>query len=95
MQDILQEILSEIIKVEQFVKVDLWEFDLIVIGGECFFFCNELNEKGELLIWQGRQYELYLIQVQDFEMNGKGVFFCLNFVVVNFFGLVMGMVEDL
>lgn len=63
MQDIPQETLSETTKAEQSAKVDLWEFDLTAIGGERFFFCNEPNEKGEPLTWQGRQYEPYPIQV--------------------------------
>ncbi len=53
MQDIPQETLSETTKAEQSAKVDLWEFDLTAIGGERFFFCNEPNEKGEPLTWQG------------------------------------------
>lgn len=95
MQDIPQETLSETTKAEQSAKVDLWEFDLTAIGGERFFFCNEPNEKGEPLTWQGRQYEPYPIQVQDFEMNGKGASPRPNLVVANLFGLVTGMAEDL
>lgn len=62
MPDIPQKTLNEITKAEQSVKVDLWVFDLTAISGERFFFCNEPNEKGKPLIWQGRQYELYPIQ---------------------------------
>ncbi|ECI3890386.1 phage minor tail protein L, partial [Salmonella enterica subsp. enterica] len=47
MQDIPQDILNETTKAEQSARVDLWEFDLTVIGGERYFFCNEPNEKGE------------------------------------------------
>lgn len=75
--------------------MDLWEFDLTAIGGERYFFCNEPNEKGEPLTWQGRQYEPYPIQAQDFEMNGKGTSPRPNLVVSNLFGLVTGMAEDL
>ncbi|EHW3642440.1 phage minor tail protein L [Salmonella enterica] len=95
MQDIPQETLNETTKAEQSAKVDLWEFDLTAIGGERYFFCNEANEKGEPVTWQGRQYEPYPIQAQDFEMNGKGVSPRPNFVVSNMFGLVTGMAEDL
>ncbi|EJX4538010.1 phage minor tail protein L, partial [Salmonella enterica] len=56
MQDIPQSTLNETTKAEQSAKVDLWEFDLTAIGGERYFFCNEPNEKGEPLTWQGRQY---------------------------------------
>ncbi|ECW2476957.1 phage minor tail protein L, partial [Salmonella enterica subsp. enterica serovar Florida] len=95
MQDIPQETLNETTKAEQSAKVDLWEFDLTAIGGERYFFCNEANEKGEPVTWQGRQYEPYPIQAQDFEMNGKGVSPRPNLVVSNMLGMVTGMAEDL
>ncbi|MCV9236343.1 phage minor tail protein L, partial [Escherichia coli] len=37
----------------------LWEIDLTEVGGERYFFCNEQNEKGEPVTWQGRQYQPY------------------------------------
>ncbi len=47
MQDIHEESLNESVKSEQSPRVVLWEIDLTVQGGERYFFCNELNEKGE------------------------------------------------
>lgn len=79
MQDIPQETLSETTKAEQSAKVDLWEFDLTAIGGERFFFCNEPNEKGEPLTWQGRQYEPYPIQVSDRRLFGLHHFTCRGY----------------
>ncbi len=38
------------------------EIDLTEVGGERYFFCNEQNEKGEPVTWQGRQYQPYPIQ---------------------------------
>lgn len=70
MQDIPQETLSETTKAEQSAKVDLWEFDLTAIGGERFSSVTN-RTKRRAVNWQGRQYEPYPIQVQDFEMNGK------------------------
>ncbi len=35
---------------------------LTEVGGERYFFCNEQNEKGEPVTWQGRQYQPYPIQ---------------------------------
>ena len=46
MQDIRQETLNECTRAEQSASVVLWEIDLTVQGGERYFFCNELNEKG-------------------------------------------------
>lgn len=41
------------------------EIDLTEVGGDRYFFCNEQNEKGEPVTWQGRQYQAYPIQGVD------------------------------
>ncbi|END1351113.1 phage minor tail protein L [Escherichia coli] len=71
MQDIHEETLNESVKSEQSPRVVLWEIDLTVQGGERYFFCNELNEKGEPVTWQGREYQAYPIEGSGFEMNGN------------------------
>ncbi len=53
MQDIHEESLNESVKSEQSPRVVLWEIDLTVQGGERYFFCNELNEKGEPVTCRG------------------------------------------
>ena len=53
MQDIRQETLNECTRAEQSASVVLWEIDLTEVGGERYFFCNEQNEKGEPVTWQG------------------------------------------
>lgn len=70
--DIRQETLNECTRAEQSASVVLWEIDLTEVGGERYFFCNEQNEKGEPVTWQGRQYQPYPIQGNGFELNGKG-----------------------
>ncbi|WP_270523141.1 phage minor tail protein L, partial [Escherichia coli] len=82
MQDIREESLNESVKSEQSPRVVLWEIDLTVQGGERYFFCNELNEKGEPVTWQGRKYE-------------AGSSARPSLTVSNLFGLVTGMAEDL
>ncbi|WP_137425939.1 phage minor tail protein L, partial [Escherichia coli] len=95
MQDIHEETLNESVKSEQSPRVVLWEIDLTVQGGERYFFCNELNEKGESVTWQGREYQAYPIEGSGFEMNGKGSSARPSLTVSNLFGLVTGMAEDL
>ncbi|HDP0319411.1 TPA: phage minor tail protein L [Salmonella enterica subsp. enterica serovar Concord] len=95
MQDIPQSTLNETTKTEQPARLDLWEFDLTSIGGTRFFFCNQMNQRGEPVTWQGRQYEVYPIQAQDIDMNGKGPASRPTIAVSNLFGLVTGMAEDL
>ena len=95
MQDIREESLNESVKSEQSPRVVLWEIDLTVQGGERYFFCNELNEKGEPVTWQGRQYQAYPIQGSGFELNGKGTSTRPTLTVSNLYGMVTGMAEDL
>ena len=95
MQDIRQETLNECIRAEQSASVVLWEIDLTEVGGERYFFCNEQNEKGEPVTWQGRQDQAYPIQGTGFELNGKGSAARPTLTVSNLHGMVTGMAEDL
>ncbi len=71
----------------------LWEIDLTVQGGERYFFCNELNEKGEPVTWQGRQYRQYPIDGSGFEGSGRAAVPDRR-DGVNLGGLVLRMAED-
>ncbi|EQC0009507.1 phage minor tail protein L [Escherichia coli] len=95
MQDIPQETHHETTRLTQSAQVVLWEIDLAEVGGERYFFCNEQNEKGEPVIWQGRQYQVYPIQGTGFELNGKGSAARPTLTVSNLHGMVTGMAEDL
>lgn len=95
MQDIPQSTLNEIIKTELPAHIELWEIDLTLIGGERYFFCNQANEKGGPIIWQGRAYQPYPIKGDGFEMKGKGPSSRPTIEVSNLFGLVTGLAEDL
>lgn len=72
-----------------------WKIDLTEVGGERYFFCNQQNEKGEPVTWQGRQYQPYPIQGSGFELNGKGTSTRPTLAVSNLYGMVTGMAEDL
>lgn len=95
MQDVPQNTLNETTKTEQPARVRLWEFDLTPIGGERYFFCNEPNEKGGPVTWQGRQYQPYPIDGKGFEMKAKGASNRPSVEVSNLFGLVTGIADDL
>lgn len=90
-----QETHHETTRLTQSAQVVLWEIDLTVVGGERYFFCNEQNEKGEPVTWQGRQYQAYPIQGTGFELNGKGSAARPTLTVSNLHGMVTGMAEDL
>ncbi|EZJ96864.1 phage minor tail protein L [Escherichia coli 1-182-04_S1_C3] len=95
LQDIPQETHHETTRLTQSAQVVLWEIDLTEVGGERYFFCNEQNEKGEPVTWQGRQYQAYPIQGTGFELNGKGSAARPTLTVSNLHGMVTGMAEDL
>ncbi len=95
MQDIPQETHHETTRLTQSAQAVLWEIDLTEVGGERYFFCNEQNEKGEPVTWQGRQYQAYPIQGTGFELNGKGSSARPTLTVSNLHGMVTGMAEDL
>ncbi|MEA0295817.1 phage minor tail protein L, partial [Escherichia coli] len=95
MQDIPQETHHETTRLTQSAQVVLWEIDLTEVGGERYFFCNEQNEKGEPVTWQGWQYQAYPIQGTGFELNGKGSAARPTLTVSNLHGMVTGMAEDL
>lgn len=65
MQDIQQETLNECTKTEQSALVVLWEIDLTEVGGDRYFFCNEQNEKGEPVTWQGGSIRLIPFREAD------------------------------
>lgn len=63
--------------------------------GERYFFCNEPNEKGEAVSWQGRKYGVYPIQGAGFDLAGRGTSARPSLIVSNLFGLLTGIAEDL
>ncbi len=64
-------------------------------GGERYFFCNEQNEKGEPVTWQGRQYQPVSNSGSGFELNGKGTSARPTLTVSNLYGMVTGIAENL
>ena len=95
MQDIPQETLNETTNAEQTARINLWEIDLSSFGGDRYFFCNEPNELGEAVIWQGRKYDAWPIQGAGFDLVGKGTSARPSLIVSNLLGLVTGLAEDL
>ncbi|OYQ71615.1 phage minor tail protein L [Wohlfahrtiimonas chitiniclastica] len=63
-------------EVEQGAWVDLYDLDITRIndhgGSNHFYFCNELNEKNELVIWRGQKYMAIPIQIEGVEVKSDG-----------------------
>lgn len=78
---------------EQDVLVDLWELDLRALGGELLRFCNQVNERGQAVVWKGQAYEPYPIEADGFELSGKGASNRPKIKVSNLLGLVTGLTD--
>lgn len=91
-----KKMLLDITKIEQDVKLDLYDLDLTKIVGEktIFRFHNGLNELRRPVTWQGNVYEPYPIKAQGFEKNGQGVSNRPSLVASNVNGILNGLIEN-
>lgn len=80
--------------VEQDVLLDLWQFDLRRFGGEQYFFCNQCNELGQPVVWQGQVYQPYPIQAEGFELTMQGAGNRPTLTVSNLLGFVTAAAEQ-
>ena len=94
MRDLSTEQLIDLRKVVQGAEVELWEIDLTKMGGDRYWFCNEVNEQGQSITWQGRLYQAYPCQGDGFDWSGQGPSNRPKLVLANLTGLVTGLCED-
>ena len=80
--------LARLADIEQTALIDLWEIDLRPLGGELLRFCNQLNEKGNPVVWRGVEYTPYPIQGSGFEHSKSGGEARPKLTVSNLMGLV-------
>ncbi|MBS9781524.1 MAG: phage minor tail protein L [Gammaproteobacteria bacterium] len=85
---------QEITKLEQDCLLDLFDIDFTDFGGEVFHFCNQTNELGQAIVWQGVTYQPYPIQADGFELKGTGASNRPTLTVSNLYGLVTGIIES-
>lgn len=57
---------------QQSALIDLWEFDFLEQGGDILRFCNQTNEKGEAVVWNGKTYDQLPIEGEGFQLSSKG-----------------------
>lgn len=79
---------------EQDVLVDLWEVDFRALGGQIHYFCNQVNEKSQSVVWKGQAYEPYPIQADGFELTAQGAGNRPRLTVSNIMGFVTGAAEQ-
>lgn len=85
---------QEITKLEQDVLLELFDIDMTTFGGEEYHFCNQTNELGQAVVWQGVPYQPYPIQADGFELKSEGASNRPNITLSNIYGLVTGVVEN-
>ena len=76
------------------VLVDLWQVDLRPLGGRIFYFCNQVNERGTAVVWQGQAYEPYPIKADGFESTSQGAGNRPTLTVSNLLGLITGAADQ-
>ena len=86
--------LTALAQARQDVLVELWEVDLRSLGGQVYRFCNQTNELGKAVVWQGQAYEPYPVYADGFENTAQGAGNRPSLSLSNLFGLVTGMVES-
>lgn len=91
MSGAMRNALSEI---QQDVLIDLWEIDFSEFGGEVFYLCNQVNELGNAVVWQGQAYEPYPIKGEGFELSSQGAGNRPTLSVSNILGFVTGAAEQ-
>ena len=79
---------------QQDVLVDLWQVDLRPLGGRVFYFCNQVNERGTAVVWQGQAYEPYPIKADGFESTSQGAGNRPTLTVSNLLGLITGAADQ-
>lgn len=85
---------QELEKLEQTALIELFDIDLTKVGGGITYFCAQTNEKGEGMVWQGRQYLPYPIQAQGFEISGDGASSRPSLGISNLLGWVTGAIHE-
>lgn len=62
--------------INQNAWIDLFDLDISRInelgGSNNFYFCNELNEKNEQVVWRGQKYVAIPIQIEGVEIKSDG-----------------------
>ncbi|MEQ4659268.1 phage minor tail protein L [Providencia manganoxydans] len=74
--------------------LDLFELNLQNLGGDIIRFYGGVNESYENLIWQGKEYQAYVIKAEGFEFKISGVSSKPTLTVSNLFGFMTGLNSD-
>ncbi|MBS9777637.1 MAG: phage minor tail protein L [Gammaproteobacteria bacterium] len=73
--------------------IDLYTIDLSGFGGDIYHLCNQLNEKGAPIVFDGVEYQPYPILADGFAINSRGASTRPTLTLSNMYGLVTAVVE--
>lgn len=94
MRELTPEQNKAITQLEQDVLLELFDIDFTKFGGDVYHFCNQTNELGQPVVWQGVTYLPYPITADGFEFKNTGASNRPNITLSNLYGLVTAVVED-
>lgn len=94
MRELTPEQNKAITQLEQDVLLELFDIDFTKFGGDVYHFCNQTNELGQPIVWQGVTYLPYPISANGFELKNTGASNRPNITLSNLYGLVTAVVED-
>jgi lambda family phage minor tail protein L len=75
--------------------IDLFELDSTDLGGEVFRWSNDVNEKGNDIVWQGNTYSRFPVQAEGFQKSGTGKSPRPTITVANVTGLIGALTKQL
>lgn len=78
----------------QTAPVELWDLDVTPLGGPLLRLCNQTNELGQPVVWQGNTYNPMPIEAQGFERRTNGSFPRPSVRVSNVFGTLGALIRD-
>lgn len=78
----------------QSAPVELWELDLVPLGGANFRFAGQVNELKQAILWQGNSYNPLPIQAEGFDRRSTGAFPRPRVTVSNVLGTLGELIRE-
>lgn len=87
-------IAHDISRLEVSSRIELFELDTTVVGGDVYYFVNESNELSQPVVWQGVEYNPFPIEASGFETRHDGPLPRPTLKVASGFGLIGALVRQ-
>lgn len=90
----MSNIAIQTVLLSQSAPVELWELDLTPLGGTTYRFCNQTNELGQSVLWQGNAYAPMPIMATGFDRRSTGPFARPRVTCSNVLGTLGQLIRD-